>query len=251
MPLAAKEEMSSTLGDPCVFFPLAADPAELETRFGTTTQLRKNSRQEFTRKNPAPHQRSAWSNSARALGIEEVLLGSGVGCRSSGNSGGGLLSTIKSAVCSALPSGRATSVSAAAGGIGSVSGSVDMVVNYNSGQTSLFATGGGGLGWNGGGSLTATTGLVYGLDGTNSGFSGPFKGANFYAPTPIPGLGAGGSITHGGGVTVVSVGVSGALAGRYGGGASWTNTTNPLNVGKFSGFAPLDYVGYLLRRPCN
>ena len=168
-----------------------------------------------------------------------------------GTSSGGLLSSIKSAVCSALPSGRATSVGVAAGGIGSVSGSVDMVVNYNSGQTSVFATGGGGLGWNGGGSLTATTGLVYGLDGTNNGFKGQFKGANFYAPTPIPGVGVGGSITHGGGVTVVSAGASGALAGRYGGGASWTNTTNPLNVGKFTGFTPLDYVGYLLRLPCN
>ena len=168
----------------------------------------------------------------------------------SGNSSG-ILSQIKSAVCSALPSGRATSVSVAAGGVGSVSGSLNMVVNYNSGQTSFFATGGGGLGWNGGGSLTVTTGLVFGLDGTNNGFSGQFKGANFYAPTPIPGVGAGGSITHGGGVTVVSAGVSGALAGRYGGGGSWTNTTNPLNEGKFTGFAPLDYLGYLLRQPCN
>ncbi len=57
-----------------------------------------------------------------------------------GNSSGGILSQVKSAVCSALPSGRATSVSVAAGGIGSVSGSLDMVVNYNSGQTSLFAS---------------------------------------------------------------------------------------------------------------
>jgi RHS repeat-associated protein len=168
-----------------------------------------------------------------------------------GGGSGGLLSKIISTVCSALPSGRATSVSVAAGGIGSVSGSLDIVVNYTSGQTSVSATGGGGFGWNGGGSLTATTGLVFGLDGTNNGFKGQFKGANFYAPTPIPAVSAGGSITHGGGVTVVSVGVSGALAGKIGGGFSWTNTTNPLNVGKFTGFAPLDYVGYLLRRPCS
>ena len=177
---------------------------------------------------------------------------SGGGRRGAGGAGsGGTLSQIKSAVCSALPSGRATSVSVAAGGVGSVSGSADMVVNYNSGQTSFFATGGGGLGWNGGGSVTVTTGAVYGLDGTNNGFSGQFKGVNFYAPTPVPGVGAGGSITHGGGVTVVSVGVSGALAGKLGGGFSWTNTTNPLNSGKFTGYAPLDFLGYLMRRPCN
>jgi RHS repeat-associated protein len=159
--------------------------------------------------------------------------------------------TIRDAYCSEIPSGRATSVSVAAGGVGSVSGSLDTVVNYNSGQTSVFATGGGALGWNGGGNLTTTTGLVYGLDGTNNGFSGPFKGGNFYAPTPIPGVGAGGSITHAGGVTVASVGVSGALAGKYGFGGSWTNTTNPANVGGFTGFTTLDYLGYLLRRPCS
>jgi hypothetical protein len=67
-----------------------------------------------------------------------------------------------------------------------------MAVNYNTGQTSLFATGGGGLGWHGGGSLTVTTGLVFGSDGTNNGFSGQFKGGNLYAPTPI----SGGSITR-------------------------------------------------------
>jgi hypothetical protein len=83
----------------------------------------------------------------------------------------------------------------------------------------------------------------------DNGFKGQLKGANSYAATPIPVVSPGGSI--GSNVTVVSAGVSGALAGRYGGGASWTNTTNPLNVWKFTGFAPLDYVGYLLGRPCN
>lgn len=47
----------------------------------------------------------------------------------------------------------------------------------------------------------AATGFVFGLDGTNNEFSGIFKGGSFYAPTPIPFIGAGGSITHGGGVT--------------------------------------------------
>lgn len=142
-------------------------------------------------------------------------------------------------------------MSVALGGIGSVPGSVDMVVNYNSGQTSLFATGGGAAGWNGGASLTISTGLVYGLDGTNGGFSGQFKGGSFYAPTPVPGVGGGGSVTHGGGVTVTSAGLSAALAGKYGGGGSWTNTTKPLNTGNFSGFNTEDFIGYLLRRPCN
>ena len=94
---AAKEEIFSV---PTVWtgegvLPLAADPASLEdhstnertsaaTHFCTTTQLRKNSRLGFARKNVAPHQGSAWSNSASALGIREVLLESRGGSRYTG-----------------------------------------------------------------------------------------------------------------------------------------------------------------------
>jgi RHS repeat-associated protein len=59
---AAKEGTFSASSDPCVFFPLAASEG-----------VPKNSRLEFARKNPAPHQGSAWSNSGKALGIEEVV----------------------------------------------------------------------------------------------------------------------------------------------------------------------------------
>jgi hypothetical protein len=128
-----------------------------------------------------------------------------------------------------------------------VSGEIDTVLNYNSGQTSLFATGGVSGGWNGGVSLTVSSGLVFGLDQTNNGFSGPFKGASLYVPTPIPGVGGGGSVISGGGVTVISAGASAGL-GRYGGGISATTTSRPMNTGRFT--LP-DFVGYLLRRPCN
>jgi RHS repeat-associated protein len=154
------------------------------------------------------------------------------------------------AYCSATPSGRTTSLSVASGGVGAVSGEIDTVVNYNSGQTSVFATGGFSFGWNGGLSLTSTSGLIYGLDETNNGFSGRFNGGSFYGPTPIPDVGAGGSITNGGGVTVLSGGLSAAIFGRYGFGVSATNTTSPVNTGTFAGFSPFDYLGYLLRRPC-
>lgn len=142
-------------------------------------------------------------------------------------------------------------MSGALGGLGAVSGEGDMVLNYNSGQTSVFATGGMSFGWNGGASVTASTGLVYGLDGTNKGFSGPFQGASFYAPTPIPFVGAGGSVIRGGGVTVVSAGGSAALVGKYGFGYSVTKTSQPLNTGNFTNFSLGDYLGYLARRPCN
>src|SRR5271169_3094036 len=59
---AAKEETFSASSDPCVFFPLAASEG-----------ISKNSRLGFARKNPAPHQGSAWSNSGKTLGIREVV----------------------------------------------------------------------------------------------------------------------------------------------------------------------------------
>lgn len=209
----------------------------------------------------------AYNRSGTTIGViagytycESVGDGGGGGGAAGGGGGGGgtgtapnngLLDKLRKAYCSAVPTGRSESVSGALGGIGAVSGEGDMVLNYNSGQTSLFATGGMSFGWNGGASVTATSGLVYGLDGTNNGFSGPFKGASFYAPTPIPFVGAGGSVVHSGGVTVVSAGASAALVGRYGFGVSVTNTTNPLNIGRFTGFSLGDFIGYLARRPCN
>jgi RHS repeat-associated protein len=84
MPLAARQETLSPPSDPCVFFPLAADPAELETRLGTTPQLSENSRQGFRLPNRTPHQGSAWSNSGTALGIAPVLLLEGVRSRCKG-----------------------------------------------------------------------------------------------------------------------------------------------------------------------
>ena len=59
---AAKEGTFSASSDPCVFFPLTASEG-----------VPKKSRLGFARKNPAPHQGSAWSNSGKALGIEEVV----------------------------------------------------------------------------------------------------------------------------------------------------------------------------------
>ena len=94
-------------------------------------------------------------------------------------------------------------------------------------------------------------GFVYGLDGTNQGLSGPFNGGIFFAPTPIPGVRGGGSIISGGGTTVISIGLSAALAGKYGGRLGKTDTTNPFNIGSFTGYSPVGFFGYVLRRPCN
>src|ERR1700730_6884450 len=68
MPTAAKAETFSACSDPCVFFPLAAGEGVPE-----------NSRLGFATKNVAPHQGSAWSNSGKALGIDEVVWENGGG----------------------------------------------------------------------------------------------------------------------------------------------------------------------------
>jgi RHS repeat-associated protein len=81
---AAKEEIFSALCDPGVLFPLAADPAELETRFGETAQLRRNSHQGITTKNPVVHRGSSGVISTTALGIEPVLQWNGVRSRYTG-----------------------------------------------------------------------------------------------------------------------------------------------------------------------
>ena len=71
---ATKEHaFSGSCSDPCVFFPLAAFEGVGE-----------NSRLGFARKNAPPHQGSAWSNSASALEIREVLLENRGGSRYTG-----------------------------------------------------------------------------------------------------------------------------------------------------------------------
>jgi RHS repeat-associated protein len=71
MEAAAQEQVfRGSLSDPCVFFPLAAFEG-----------VGKNLRLGFARKNLALHQGSAWSNSARALGIDGALLQVHVGSR--------------------------------------------------------------------------------------------------------------------------------------------------------------------------
>jgi RHS repeat-associated protein len=73
MEAAQEHAFRGSGSDPCMFFPLAAFEGVAE-----------NSRLGFARKNPAPHQGSAWSNSASALGMPGVLLETRVGSRYTG-----------------------------------------------------------------------------------------------------------------------------------------------------------------------
>jgi RHS repeat-associated protein len=177
-----------------------------------------------------------------------------------GDNGGGILQKAKNAVCSAIPSGSVVSAGGTAGTLGGLTGSFNIVTNYNSGQISAFASGGPNAGFNGGGSVNASYGQIYGyLSSDNSNFSGPF--------TTLSGsVGVfGGSLARssGGlsaplatsGPTIVSVSAGRSLFGPVTFGMSVTTSTQPLQIGNLkNGTAPIpsvaDYLFYLLRRGC-
>ena len=184
--------------------------------------------------------------------------GGGGGGGGSGNSSGGLLTTIKSAVCSALPSGRTMGASGGLGGIGSVGGGGEVVVNYNSGQVSAFGFGGLQVGWNGGASGSIYTGFVYGLNNSNSNYSGGFTGANGgyglggFAASSSGGLTGGASgLAPNGQVKVGGASLGASLIPTPTGGVTATNYTKPLQLGKFWAFGPTDFVLYAARQVCK
>lgn len=69
-------------------------------------------------------------------------------------------------------------VSGGVGGVGSVVGGGELVINYDSGQVSAFGFGGGQVGWNGGLSASVYGGFVWGLNSSNSNYSKGFTGVN-------------------------------------------------------------------------
>ena len=95
-----------------------------------------------------------------------------------GGQGGGssnILGVVKSKVCAAIPQGRTMGVNGSLGLVGGQTGSLETVVNYNSGQVSVFASGGLQVGWSGGAQASVLTGFLWGdLKGDNSGYQGGF-----------------------------------------------------------------------------
>jgi RHS repeat-associated protein len=165
---------------------------------------------------------------------------------------------IKAKVCSAIPSGRTQGASGGLGGVGSVGGGGELVFNYNSGQVSAFGFGGVQVGWNGGASGSIYTGFVYGLNSSNSNYSGGFTGFNVGDGLGIFGASSSGGLTGGtgglapnGAVTAGGISLGGGLLGGLAGGATATNYTNPLQLGKLWAFDPLDALLYAARQLCN
>ena len=157
-------------------------------------------------------------------------------------------------ICGALPSGRMIGISGGIGGIVSPGGGGELVVNYDSGQVSAFGFGGLQTGWNGGLSGSVYSGFVWGLNDSNSNYSGGFTGFN-------GALGLGGFIASSSGglgdpsesipnfdVTTAGVSAGWGILGGWSGGATATNYTKPVQLGKFWAFSPMDLLFYATRQ---
>jgi RHS repeat-associated protein len=161
-------------------------------------------------------------------------------------------------MCSAIPAGKTTGVSGGLGGIGSVGGGMEMVVNYSSGQVSGFYFGGGQLGWNGGASGSVYNGYIYGLNNSNSNYGGGFTGFNGAYGVGVFGASTSGGLTSGVGglapdgvVTVGGVGIGAGLMGGFSGGATATNYTEPIQGGSFWAFDVSDWALYAAKQMCK
>ena len=178
---------------------------------------------------------------------------------SPGASGTAANNGIKQVICSAIPSGRTIGVSGGVGGVGSVGGGGELVVNYNSGQVSAFGFGGVQVGWNGGASGSVYTGFVYGLNTSNSNYSGGFTGFNAgngpggFVASSSGGLtgGPGRLVPNPRGVTAGGVSLGASLVPTPTGGVTATNYTSPTQLGKFWAFTPLDAILYAARQVCK
>ena len=172
-------------------------------------------------------------------------------------------SALKQKLCSALPTGRTTGVSGGMGGFGSVGGGGEIVINYQSGQVSAFSFGGVQVGWNGGASGSAYTGFVYGLNASNSNYSGGFTGVNGgagfggFAARSSGGLtGGAGGLLPTNGVTAAGVSFGAGLLSGATGGVTATNYSDPFQFGSgFSAlirsFSPIDSLMYLAQQGCK
>jgi hypothetical protein len=141
-----------------------------------------------------------------------------------------------------------TAVSGAVGAVGSVTASVEVVRNYNTGEISGFTSGGIQAGWNGGASATVSTGFIYGLGNSNSNYSGSFT-------TVQAGAGAGGFVSSSSGgftkgpsgvkptgkVIVAGASLGTSLITTPKGGVSATNYSSPASLGSIDlSSSPLD-----------
>jgi RHS repeat-associated protein len=177
--------------------------------------------------------------------------------------------TILSQLCASLPSGGVQGVSGAVGYLGAPTGALELVTNYRTGQVSGFAAGGISAGWNNGGiSGAAYSGLVTGLNGNNSNYSGGFTTGTVSAGIPIPKVGvqvaassSSGGLTGSlrqmipnGQVNSLTVGVNvGLVSPPVSVTGAVTNYSNPLQLGKYWTMvtSPLDAAMFIANQACG
>jgi len=168
--------------------------------------------------------------------------------------------TIGEKICSAIPSGRTVGVSGGLGLVGGPTGGGEVVINYNSGQVSAFAFGGAQVGWIGGAQASIYSGFVYGLNNSNSNYSGGFTGGNGgagvggFAASSSGGLtgGAQGLIPNPRNVTAVGATAGASLLGGASGGLTATHYTKPFQLGRNPlGLGLIDPPLYLARQVCK
>lgn len=159
-----------------------------------------------------------------------------------------ILEKVKEVVCTALPNGRTVSVGFAMGLSGGVSGTIEGVMNYDTGEVSLFPSGGFQLGPNNAIHATVSAGLIYGsLGAGNTNYQGPFE-----AGAASVGL-SGGYVQRGGGIRVIGVTATrGLLSLPVGASIGAVYTGRPIGTVSMRGIAgPLDQALYAARQVCQ
>jgi hypothetical protein len=174
--------------------------------------------------------------------------------------GGGFFSRLRSKICSAIPQGNTTGVNYGLGIVAGGTGSAEIVVNYNTGQVSGFTSYGVQAGLTGGAQGSVFSGFIYGpLQGNNSGYSNGFTSGTYsWSAFGIFGSASSGGVAGNplafvpGGVKVGGVSIGGNLLGvTPNGSLSATQYSQPLQLGKYWAFSPLDWALYGARQVCK
>jgi len=152
-----------------------------------------------------------------------------------------LMNKIRKALCKPIPRGRVSGIQLTGGVLGGPTGGVELVQNYRSGQISGFAFGGAAVGWNGGASANISGGFVWGLNDSNSNYSGGFSGVNGSGRVGLNIQSSSGGLTGSARelipnpreVTSVALTAGASLIPTPTGGTTVTNYTKPLQMGKW------------------
>lgn len=174
----------------------------------------------------------------------------------------GVLQKVQKAYCEAVPEASTVGLTGSLGIVGGQAGTLELVTNYDTGEQSLFASGGPQFGFAGGASGGVMFGFIQGLAGSNANYQGPFSNASgsvgpFGLTLSATSQGLNGPLKLSL-PTAATVSIGKSLLFPFSVTGSATNYSKPLGVGNLltnpTPFAPktlLDLLFYLARRPCS